>query len=59
MKIEIYGISKEIIEIYKEEKPFFDILFSEELDSIEEAEEICFEQERYLESVKIAVMSKC
>ena len=29
------------------------------LVSIEEAEEICFEQERYLESVKIAVMSKC
>ena len=40
MKIEIYGISKEIIEIYKDGKPFFDILFSEELDSIEEAEEI-------------------
>ena len=29
------------------------------LISVEEAEEICFEQERYLESVKIAVMSKC
>ena len=27
--------------------------------SIEEAEKICFEQEIYLESVKIAVMSKC
>lgn len=40
MKIEIYGISKEIIEIYKEGKPFFDIVFSKELESIEEAEEI-------------------
>jgi hypothetical protein len=40
MKIEIYGISKEIIEIYKDGKPFFDIVFSKELSSIEEAEEI-------------------
>ena len=40
MKIEIYGISKAIIEISLEKKPFFEILFSEELDSIEEAEEI-------------------
>lgn len=40
MKIEIYGISKKIIEIYKDGKPFLDIVFNEELSSMEEADKI-------------------
>ncbi len=40
MNIEIYGISKKIIEIYKDGNPFFDVIFNKELETIEEAEKI-------------------